>query len=342
MTTQLDAQIGYVQESTYGTAVTVDSFVEFIEEDLTNMQEFAQGTGMRVGQRMDYADRRVLVKQEVGGSFTVEGQTKGLGKLIEAAFGGTGASNQIAATDAYQQLFTPTATDPLDSYTIQKGIPLLGGGASQPHTFTGMVCSGFELSAGNAAIPTLKFNWLGKAVVTGTALASASYPASVAELSFIHGAVTVGGTVTVPTTTALASGGTATANIRDVNLAWDNGLDTDGFNFGAAGSRSRINALGKRSLTGSMTVEYDSNTLRDAWLNQTDLAIVLTFKTAVAIEAANFPTLQITIPLVRLEGEIPSTAGGGVVTQSIDFTALDGRVAAHPVYVAIVTAETAI
>jgi len=341
MTTQLDAQIGYKKESTYGTAVTVDSFVEFIEEDLADSQEFAQGSGMRVGQRMDYSDRRVLVKQEVGGSFTVEGQTKGLGKLIEAAFGGSGTSTVISGA-AYQQLFTPTSTDPLSSYTIQKGIPLLGGGTSSPHTFAGMVCSGFELSAANAAIPTLKFNWMGKSVATGTALATASYPASVAELSFIHGSVTLGGSVTVPTTTALATGGTATANVREVSLSWDNGLDSDGFNFGGAGSRSRINALGKRSLTGSMTVEYDSNTLRDAWLAQTDLAIVLTFKTTTAIVGANFPALQVTIPVVRLEGEIPATSGGGVVTQSISFTALDGRAATHPVYVAIVTAETAI
>jgi len=342
MTTQLDAQIGYKKETVYGTGVVVDSFVEFIEEDLTYAQEFAQGAGMRVGQRLNFSDRRVKVKEEVMGSFTVEGQTKGLGKLIEAAFGGTGTSTQIGVTAAYQQLFTPTSTDPLSSYTIQKGVPPLGGGATHPHTFAGMVCSGFELSAANAAIPTLKFNWLGKSIATGTALATASYPATVAELSFIHGAVTVGGTVVVPTTTALASGGTATANIRDINLAWDNGLDTDGFNFGSAGSRSRKNALGTRSLTGSMTVEYDSNTLRDAWLNQTNLAVVLTFTTTTAIEGVNFPALQITIPVVRLEGDIPLVAGGGVVTQSIDFTALDGRVATHPVYVAIVTAETAI
>ena len=342
MTTQLDAQIGYKKETVYGTGVVVDSFVEFIEEDLTYSQEFAQGVGMRVGQRLDYSDRRVKVKEEVMGSFTVEGQTKGLGKLIEAAFGGTGTSTQIGASDAYQQLFTPTSTDPLSSYTIQKGVPPLGGGATHPHTFAGMVCSGFELSAANAAIPTLKFNWVGKSLATGTELATASYPAAVQELSFIHGAVTVGGTVAVPTTTALASGGTATANIRDINLTFDNGLDTDGFNFGAAGQRSRINAVGKRALTGSMTVEYNSNILRDAWIAQTDLAIVLTFQTAVAIADSSFPTLQVTVPLVRLEGDIPLVAGGGVVTQSIDFTGLDGRVAAHPVYVAIVTAETAI
>jgi len=342
MTTQLDAPIGFKKESTFCTGVTPDTFVEFTTESLTWVPTFAQGAGMRVGQRVDYSDRRVLVKEEVAGSFTVEAQTKGLGKLFEAAFGGTGTSTLISGS-SYQQLFTPTTTDYLDSYTIQKGVPPLGGGASEPVTFTGMVCSGFEFSASNAGIPTLTVNWMGKDKTTGTALATASYASGVQELSFIHGAITVGGSVTVPTTTALASGGTAAANIREFSLTYESGLDAEGFNFGSAGKRSRKQALGKRIITGSLVAEYDSNTLRDAWLNQTDIAIVMTFATTTAISGSNYPTLQITIPVVRFEGDIPQVSGdGSVVTQSIDFTGLDGRTAAHPIYVAIVTAETAI
>ncbi len=341
MTTQLDAQIGFKKETTYGTGVTVDTFPEFTAEDLTWMPTFVDGAGMRVGRRLNRADRRRLVKQEVGGSFTVEATTKGLGKLFEAALG-TATSTQIGGTAAYQQLFTPTLTDPLPSYTIQKGIPPLGGGAANPVTFTGMVCTGFELSADNAAVPTIQFSWMGKGIDTATGLATASYASGVQLLSFVDGTVRVGGSVTVPTTTALASGGTATANVRSINLSWDNGLDSEGFNFGGAGSRSRIQALGKGTLTGSMVVEYDSNTLRDAWLAETQLAVVLRFQTTTAIAGSNYPTLEITIPVVRLEGDIPQTNGGDVVTQQVDFTALDGAVATHPVYVAIVTAETAI
>ncbi|WP_206689223.1 phage tail tube protein, partial [Streptococcus pseudopneumoniae] len=91
-----------------------------------------------------------------------------------------------------------------------------------------------------------------------------------------------------------------------ISLSWDNGLDSEGFDFGGAGSRSRKQALGKGTLTGSMTVEYDSNTLRDAWLAETQLAVVLRFQTTTAIAASNFPTLEITIPVVRLEGDIPA------------------------------------
>lgn len=340
MTTQQDASITFKKETTYGTSVTPDVAVEFLEEDLEYLPEYVQGAGMRVGKIVARGDRRVLGKEMVGGSFTVEGVTKGLGKLFEAALG-TASSTLIAGT-SYQQLFTATTTDYLPSYTIQKGIPFLGGATTTAHTFTGMVCSGFELSAAQGGIPTIKFNWVGKALATGTAYAAPSYPTGVAEFSFIHGSLRVGGSVTVPTTTALAVGGTASAIVTDIDLAWDNALDEGGFTFGGAGQRVRKPAVGLRSLSGSLTAEYTDSTLRDAFIAQTDVAIVLTFATTTLISGSSFPTLQVVIPLTRLDGELPKASGGEVVSQTIPFTGLDNGVAASPIYVAIVTAETAI
>lgn len=340
MTTQLDAQIGLKKESSYGTAVTPDAFLEFVDEDLAWMPTFGQGSGMRVSKRVDASTRRVLLKEECGGSFTVEAVTKGLGKLFEAALG-TGTSTQ-ASGDAYQQLFTPATSDKLPSYTIQKGLPPLGGGTTLPLTFAGMICSGFEFNAGNAEIPTLKLNWVGKAVESSTSLATASYLTGVLPFSFVHAAITIGGTVTVPTTTALATGGTAVSNVRDFALTYDNGLDTNGHNLGSAGKRSRAQLLGLRSITGTITAEFDAATLQAAYLAQTDLAIVFTLTGTTAITGAYYPALQFTIPIVRLEGELPKANAGDTITQSIGFTGLDGGVATHPLYVAIVTAETAI
>ncbi|TFD80712.1 hypothetical protein E3T54_02935 [Cryobacterium sp. Sr8] len=340
MTTQLDSSIGLKKETTFGAAVVVDKFYEFTEEDFAWVPTFAQGAGQRFGQRVAAADRRVLVKEESNGSLTVEAVTKGLGALLEAALG-TATSTIIGTGPGYQQVFTPTADDYLPSYTVQKGVPILGGAVS-PQTFAGCVCSGFELSGANGAIPTFQFNFLGKSVDTVAAYAAASYPANNQLLSFVNGSITIGGTVTAPTASALASGGTAAGNIRDFALTWDNGLDENGFDYGGAGKRSRKPALGLRSGTGTITAEYDSNVLRDAYLAQTNLALVLTFASTVAISAGVFPTIQITIPNIRLEGELPKAAAGDVITQAIGFTVLDNRTAAHPIYVAIVTPETAI
>ena len=341
MTTQQDVSIGLKKETVFGTAVTVDAFYEFLSEDFAWMPEFTEGNAMRYGKRVKAASRRVLKKETVEGTLEVEATTKGLGKLFEAALG-TGTSTLISGT-SYQQLFTPTTTDPLPSYTIQKGIPLVGGGAAQPQTFNGMVCSGFELSASTDGEISIKFPFTGKGVETATAFATPSYPAAYQQFDMVGATIKAGtGVVTVPTTNALASGGTAVANVTAVDLTYDNGLDEGGWYIGGGAKRGRKPSLGVRSLTGTMTAEYDSNIFRDAFLAQTDFALVLQFEHNSIISGAIKPTLQITIPVIRLDGELPKAVSDGVVTQSIGFTMLDGAVAAHPIYVAVITAETAI
>lgn len=338
MPTQQDAQLGFKKETTFKTAVTVDAFPEFTEEDWSTSFTYSESASMRYGRRVQASDRRRITKEEVTGSFTQELLTKGHGKLFEAALG-TGVST-VASGAAYQQLFTPAVDDFLPSYTFQKGITLLGG-ATSPVTFAGCVCSGFELTAGNGELPTIKWNWVGSTTTTATALATASYLSGANILSFVDASLKIGGSVTVPTTTALSSGGTVAANIRDLSLTYDNGLDENGWFLGS-GTRGRKPALGVRTITGNITAEYDSNVLRDAYLAQTDMALVMRFQHSTAITGAFYPTIEITIPNIRLNGELPKAAGGDVVTQAIDFVGLDGRVAAHPIYVAVVTAETAI
>lgn len=338
MPTQFDAQLGFAKETTFKTPVTVTAFPEFLEEDFSWTPTYSESASMRLGKRVARADRRAITKEEVAGSFTQELLTKGHGKLFEAALG-VGTSTNISGA-AYQQVFTPAVDDFLPSYTVQKGIPLVGG-ASQPMTFAGCVCSGFELTLEGGGLATIKWNWLGASLSTGTALATASYLTGANILTFVHASLRIGGSVTPPTATALASGGTASVDVRDFNLTYDNGLDENGWFIGSA-TRGRKPALGTRSITGSITAEYDSNVLRDAFIAQTDMALVLRFQHQTAIAGSNYPTIEITIPNIRLDGEIPKSAGGDVVTQAIDFIGLDGGVATHPIYVAIVTAETAI
>lgn len=347
MTTEQDYQIMAALESSYGVKATPTRTVEFTEETFDWEPDFVQGAGLKYGKTMDLSSRRVLGKSAVGGDFTVEALTKGIGWAFQAALG-AGSSTLIGgAGTAYQQLFQLGTSDYLPSYTIQKGIPPLGGGALVPKTFLGMQCSGFELVAGNAGIPTIKFTWAGKSVDTASSLATAAYPTGVKELSFVNASLVVGGVVTPPTATALGSstGTLGLVNVRDVDFTWDNGLDTNGYNFGGAGQRSRPAALGTRKGTGTMTAEFTDTGLEAAFLAQTDLGLVLTYALSSAsdlISGSSYPALQLVLPELRLEGELAKSAGGDVVTQSIGFTALDGQVAASPVYVAIVTVETAI
>lgn len=338
MSTLVDGQIGYKKESVWGTPVTVDSFVEPIEEDFAWAPEWGQGVGLRTAAVVDRADRAAILKQEVSGSFTTELITKTHGKLFEAALG-TGASN-VASGAAYQQLFTPASS--LSSYTIQVGVPESDGGSVLPHTYAGMVCGGFEFTASNASYPTIKWNWIGKDFATATALATASYTATTDIFGWADVSVTIGGTLTVPTTTALSSGGTASTNVREVSITYENTLDPNGFNAGGAGKRSRKPTLGKRMISGSITAEFDAATLRDLYIANTSTAVTVKMAKTTAITGAYYPTIEFSIPVVQFRGGWPNLNVNDTVVLTLDFEVKDGGVAAYPFYVAIVTAETAI
>ncbi len=341
MTTLQDGQVGWKKEVTFGTYAVPDIFGEVVSEDLEYVPTRVQGSGLRSGRRFNRSDRRVLTRSEVTGSFTTEATTKLMGKLFEAVLGGTGTSTLIAGS-AYQQLFTPTTTDPLNSYTIQVGVPPVGGGAVLPHNFLGCVFTGFEFALPEQGPATIKWNVVGKSFESSTALASASYPTTYELFSNVHATMTLGTTITVPTTTALATGGTASSNVREFSLTYENAVDQNGFNIGGAGARTRKPALGLRVGTGSFTAEFDTATIRDYFVNDTNVAITLRLQTTTVISGSSYPTIEFTIPVARLNGETPKLNAGDVTTLSVDFDVLDGGVAAHPIYVAIDTAETAI
>ncbi len=340
MTTQLDASIGLGVESTYGTGVTPTKFPEFLTETLNWKPTFMQGMGFRVGSRVARKERRALGKNWAEGDIEIECVTKGLGVFFNALMGSV--TSTLVSGTAYQQVHTLATTDPLNSYTIQKGIPVVGGGAAQAITFAGAVCMKGDLSAKTGDIVKLKTSWNAKSVTTATAYAAPSYIASNEVFNFTQGAITIGGTVTNPTATALASGGTAVADVLDFTMSIDNKNDAQGFTFGAGGTQGRKPVAGFADVKGTMTIEYDVQTYLNAYLNQTPLAVVLTFTSATVISAGVSPVLQVCIPLVMLEGDTPN-ATNGVVKQTVPFTVLDPATSGvAPLYVVLRTADTAV
>nr|QOL00387.1 hypothetical protein [uncultured organism] len=338
--TQLDASMSFGLEGTYGTPVTPTRSYEFTDETFDWQPSFVQGKGLRVGTRVDRSGRRALGKQGAGGDLTIEAASKGMGFLWNAALG-TSVST-LVSTGIYQQIHTPIANDYLPSYTIQKGVPLLGGSITA-QTYAGCQAKSFELSVSTGGILTLKTAFMAKGVDTSTAYTAATYAAAPVQIfTFVGGAITIGGTVTLPTTTALATGGTSVGDIRDWSLSWDNKLDDNGYTFGNSGKRGRPGALGLASGTGKVTAEFDSTILRDAYFNQTDLAMVMTFQAQNVISASVYPTIQVVIPEIRLEGEMPKANKGDVITQSIGYTVLDAQVAASPIYIVQVTPDSAV
>jgi hypothetical protein len=342
MTTQLDSSIGIKKETTYGTAVTVDHFPEFLSENLKWKPNYLDGKGLRPGSRVSRAERRSLSKNWVEGEIELECCARGFGIFWESLLGAA-TNTIISGGPAYQQVFTLTNTDPFPSYTIQKGIPLLNGGAVMAHTFAGAQCTKGEITAETGEVVKLKTEWIAKSIDTATGYTAPSYVANNELFTFWQGAITIGGVVTPPTTTALASGGTSQANIRNFSLSIDNKLDQDGFTFGSGGKFGRRPHLGYTEIKGKMVAEFDSTTYRDAFLNNSNLAVTLTMTTGTLLQTTTYNTLQIVLPTIRLDGDIPEAVNEGVVTLELAFTVLDGGSAGvSPVYVVQRSLDTAI
>lgn len=341
MTTQLDSSIGIKKETTYGTAVTVDHFPEFLSESFEFKPSWMIGKGLRPGSRVSRVERRVMGQNWCEGDLELEACSRGIGIFFEALMGKV-TSTIIGAGPAYQHNYELTDTDPFPSYTIQKGIPLMNGGAVQPHTFYGASCTKGSITAGTGEVVKLRTSWNAKGFDTTTAYAATSYIVTGQELfNFFQGTLTLGGTVVNPTATALASGGTVVNNVLDFSLDIDNKLDATGFAFGSGGKQARRPHIGYTEITGKITAEFDSVTLRDLYRDNTAIAATLTFTTATELQSGVFNTLQITIPNLKLDGELPKAVSDGVVKQSIDFTVLDGGVTGvAPVYVVLRNTDT--
>ena len=342
MTIQADASIGLKAESTYGTPVTVDRFLEFTSESLDFDRDYYQGQGLRPGQRAARSPRRVLSRDGGKGDIELEVPSKGLGTFLQAIFG-VATSTQVAGA-LYQQMFTPVHNDYLPSFTIQEGIPRLGANVVDTQTYLGSECESAEFSISNADVLKVKSTWRAREVLTNVAYATPSYPSPIDLFSFVGAQLIVGGSVTVPTVTALASGGTPVANVRDFSLTFDNKLDDNKGNLGGGGKRTRQSAVQLAEIKGKLTAEYDSVTFRDALAQNTGLALVATFTATAAadITAGNKPTLQIVCPDIRFNGELAKVSGTDVTTQSMDFQAYSNLVAAEPIYVAVRTSDTAL
>lgn len=292
MSSGINAQFGFVDEATYGTAVTPTKFLEFISESIKLEKERIESAGIKAG-------RRVLHRwndgvQRVTGDVEIELAPQGTGTLLKHMFGGVTTSG---AADPYTHTFTP---GPLNgkSFTCQFGRPDVGG-TVQPFTYTGCKIPEWELTFSVNEYLKLKTSIYGANETTGTALATASYPATYSPFTFAHGSLTVAGTEI-----ALIEG----------SLAASNALATDRHRIRATNPSHPKEPLenGRREFTGSLTADFESLTAYQRFVNGTEAALILTFSQSAS------RSLVITCN-VRFDGETPAVGGMELLEQSLPF-----------------------
>lgn len=329
-----DWSVGMAKESTFGTGVTVSRFLEFAEPKVfTPDLGIKQGVGIMPGKRVARSSRRVTTTRQAMGDITVEAFSKGLGLLLEACVGSGTSANVSGAT--YQQVHV--LADTLPSHTIQFGVPDAAG-TIRPQTYTGCTVSSWELGGAVGDIAMLKSSWDARDFTTATAYATPTYPSG-GTLFTVEDATIYTGTLTAPTSTALASATSAIAGVKDFKLSVANQLVADRIFVGSGGLKSK-QLPATRQPSVEMNVEYGSNDLWDAFIAQTPLCIVFSLVGA-ALSTGN-ETLQIVLPEMKLDGDLPEGGPESIASQPIKLTALDNLTAAQPLWVVTRTSDTAL
>lgn len=316
-------------ESAYGTAVVVSRHLEFTDpKPFTPDLGIKQGAGIRVGSRLPRSARRVTTSKQAAGDIGVEVFGKGLGLVLAACMGGSAST--MVSTGLYQQVFT--LADVLPSHTIQFGIPRVDG-TIDPITYKGCVVSGFEIGGAVGEIATLKTSWDAQNWDTSTAYVTPSYPTGGGLLT-VSDATIYSGTVTAPTTTALASATSALAGVKDFKVTVSNKLVADRFFVGAAGLKGKP-LPGEREIKVEMNVEYGATALRDAFLGQTAMSLVITLGTGA-------DQWQIVLSELKLDGDLPEGGPDAPPQQAIKATVLDNLTATQPIWIVARTSDTAL
>lgn len=331
-----DVQLGLKKESTYGTAVTVDRFYPVLSGTKAQWDtRVRHGEGMFVGsQRAERGNRSVVPTGRGEVTVKTELASKTCGVLLEALFGV--AASTVVEDSTYQQLFHPGISGTvLPSYTIQLGKPR-NDGTIDPETYAGCTAKAGVIECPEDGPITVEVVFDAKSLATGTSLASASYTSGAYLFDHSQGAGGFGGTLSVPTTTALASGLNSFADFRSWKLEIDQGLDIDRW---VIGGRNQPIAQ-KLGVKFGGKIEYNSTTFRSVFLGGTSTPVYVTHTTTEAL-STGYSQLQVTVPQWWPESPGLPDPDGGTVVQDVTGTArYDGT--NRVVYAAVRTADTAL
>lgn len=290
----LAAQVGLKTETTWGTAVAVDRFTPLISESMTEKIERLESAGIAPGARVLRSGQWAAGNVEVSGDLGFELYQQGMGLWFRHMFGAVSTSG----AGPYTHTFTPGDMSD-DHFTLQIGKPDVAG-TVQPFTFSGCKVTEWELAAKAGELVTLGVSVVGKDLVTGTSLATASYgTGSGLPFSFAHASVTVGGSA---------------AYVKEITLKGSNGLAVDRRGIGSAYIKEPLEAE-LRAYEGEMVCEFESLTQMNLFRNGTENALVLT------IDAGSAAKCVITTN-VRYDGSTPEVQGRGVTELKVPFKCL--------------------
>ena len=309
--TGLDGQIGYVIESTWGTAATVTRFLPLVSETLAKQIDQSESAATFAGQQVMRSAQWTQGNATVGGGVQHELYDQSFGLLLRAAFGTVSTAGTAVP---YTHTFWPT--DAAVSFTTQVGRPTVYGSVI-PFTYEGCKIASWELGIQPGEIVTWGMDITAEEETMGTALASASYAANLRPWHAKSASLTIAG-VTHP--------------VRGLTISGDNGLNSDRRFLGSTVIAEQLRQE-FATYTGQINTEWGNPSAQGTlnyhrFLGGTEAALVTTFTSG---------TLAATITAnVRYDGVTPNLAGRGIIEQQIPFKCIDaGTLGSGAIQIAI-------
>jgi hypothetical protein len=345
----LSGQVGAVSESTYGTAVTVSHFYEFLSENFQYVPGWLDGMGLKAGQAYNRASRTVVSQFDVNGDLTME-HTSGeaanavadsMGFWWKYALGSSVVTPTLVLGTAYKQVHT-NGSKAGQFMTVQVGRPQISGTTVQPFTYSGVKVTDWQFSCNDNQIAQLQVTCDGRNESTSVALAAASYPTPNGLFSFANASVmTVGGTAsTAAGETTIAAGVSLGSLVSGVTITGSTPMKVDRYGLGNQGLKGEPIENAIPTITGTLTTEFYSRTeLYDVFkgFGSTPMQIDFTkFDPAGndangAAAGPNPYRLSFIFPSVRFKTAAVNVNGPDVVPQSVDFQAYDDGSGTNPV-----------
>ncbi len=302
-------QLGFKEESTYGTYVAPTTFLHTKGSSLEPVIKRVQAESFRGGQFAAPAAHYVDTVRGGKGTIPLEVMTTGMGKLLRALMGSS-ASAQQAATAAYKQTHTLADTVVGQSLSVQASRPPRAGGSAVPVTLKGAKVTAAEFECKTDGLLGASFSLDAQDWDNTTALAVASYSNS---------AVPFGGTSMCVKLGAYGSEA-STTGIKSVKVSIKRNLDTEAY-YACNG------ALKAEPAETDWPVEITGSMSQD-WAAKTDIEDLAVAKTSTCLDwvftGANIAstydyTFRLRLPGIIFEPAAQTVAGRDILSKDWDF-----------------------
>ena len=277
----------YVAEVTYGTTPATPTWTPIPHTGTTlNMSKDAIESEKLRGDRQVEDFRHG--NKTIGGDISSELEYEAFDDLLEAVMCGTWDTNVLKSGTTRR------------SFTLERKFADLD--TPEYHRHTGAEFNTCAISVAPNQMATATFGVVGKDLSVNTSeVASSTYSADVGNTPFDS------------FTGSITEGGSPIATVTAIEFTIENGLEPL---FSVGSDTTNRPSIGKSRVTGSLTTYFDSKTLYEKFINETESEIVLT------LTDLDGNDIQFDIPRVKYNSGQPDVSGEGAVTVAMDFVAL--------------------